>query len=375
MSALIVFGLLLALLLTGMPIAIALGLTVLTCLPTLTAVPLESLALKRFSGTGVLEIMAIPCFILAGNFPLHAGVARQGPPPGIATGTIVAAVGYGRLIPTSIRMVLYGVSTNSSVGALFIACVMPGLVLSLILHVTAWWSARRHQSPRLGWANWRPRWRAFRRSVWGLLLIVLLVGALFTGALTVTEAGALSAVYAFMVAVFIHKEMPLKQVPGVLLDSANRSAMLLFLLMNAFLFADLLTYENMHLQLAQWVLETGLGQVGFLLAVNLLLLIACRIMAPSSIILIAAPVLFPVAVVLGIDPILFGVMMVVSLEIGMITPPAGLNLCLVGGNSRDGVAATGSARLPWSFIMLLFLILIACWPTLSLGLPRTLGML
>jgi len=427
MTALIIFGLLLGMMLTGMPVSIALGLTVLTYLFTMTSVPIESVGLKLFTGIEKFEIMAIPFFILAGNFLTHGGVARrminfatsmvghyhgglglsavfacalfaavsgsspatvvaigsilipamvkQGFPLRFGVGTIASAGGLGILIPPSIVMVMYAVSTNSSVGALFIAGLVPGFVLALMLGVTTWWIARRNNYPRLKRADWGTRWRAFRKSVWGLLLIVLVMGGIYSGAFTPTEAAAVSAVYAFVIAVFVYKDMPLKRVPRVLLDSANMSAMLLYIITNAVLFSYLLTYENIPQELAQWLVDSGLGPIGFLLAVNVLLLLAGNIMEPTSIILITAPVLFPVAMALGIDPIHFGVMVVVNMEIGMITPPVGLNLYVASGISRMGMTETTIACFPWLFTMLIFLMLITYWPSLSLWLPRTLGML
>jgi C4-dicarboxylate transporter DctM subunit len=169
--------------------------------------------------------------------------------------------------------------------------------------------------------------------------------------------------------------MPLSRVPKVLLDSANMSAMLLYIITNAVLFSFLLTYENIPQELAQWMVDTGLGPIGFLLAVNVLLLMAGNIMEPTSIILITAPVLFPVAMALGIDPIHFGVMVVVNMEIGMITPPVGLNLYVASGISRLGMTETTIACFPWLLTMLVFLMMITYWPPLSLWLPRTLGMM
>ncbi len=204
---------------------------------------------------------------------------------------------------------------------------------------------------------------------------MLVAVGLYTGLFTLTEAGAVSAVYAFLVAVFIHQELPLQRVPRVLLESANRSAMLLYLLAIGFLFADLLTCENIQLQLAQWMVETGLGQVGFLLTVNLLLLLAGTVLAPTAVILIVAPVLFPMAVVLGVDPIHFGVMIIASLGIGMLGPMVRLDHCVASGISPVGMTGTTIDRLPWLFTLLLFLMMVTCWPTLSLWLPRTQGML
>jgi C4-dicarboxylate transporter DctM subunit len=427
MTALIIFGLLLGLMLTGMPVSIALGLTVLTYLFTMTSVPIESVALKLFTGIEKFEIMAIPFFILAGNFLTHGGVARrmidfatsmvghyhgglglsavfacalfaavsgsspatvvavgaillpamvkQGFPVKFGTGVIASAGGLGILIPPSIVMVMYAVSTNSSVGALFMAGVIPGIVLAFMLGITTWWIARRNNYPRLPRASWATRFRTWRKSVWGLLLIILVMGGIYSGIFTPTEAAAMSAVYAFVVAVFVYKDMPLSRVPKVLLDSANMSAMLLYIITNAVLFSFLLTYENIPQELAQWMVDTGLGPIGFLLAVNVLLLLAGNIMEPTSVILITAPVLFPVAMALGIDPIHFGVMVVVNMEIGMITPPVGLNLYVASGISRLGMTETTIACFPWLLTMLVFLMIITYWPPLSLWLPQTLGMM
>ena len=427
MNAAIIFGLLLALMLTGMPVSIALGLTVLTFLFTMTQVPIESVALKLFTGIEKFEIMAIPFFILAGNFLTHGGVARrmiafatsmvghfhgglglaavlacalfaavsgsspatvvaigsilipamvkQGFPARFGVGTVASAGGLGILIPPSIVMVMYAVSTNSSVGALFIAGIIPGIVLAFMLGLTTWWIARRRGYPRMRRSDWATRFRAFRKSVWGLLLIVLVMGGIYSGIFTPTEAAAMSAVYAFVVAVFVYRDMPLSRVPRVLLDSANMSAMLLYIITNAVLFSFLLTYENIPQALAQWLVDTGLGPVGFLAVVNILLLLAGNIMEPSSIILITAPILFPVATALGIDPIHFGVMITVNMEIGMITPPVGLNLYVASGVARMGMTETTVACFPWLLTMLGFLMLLTYWPTLSLWLPRTLGML
>jgi len=427
MDALIIFGILVFLMLTGMPVSIALGLTVLTFLFTMTQVPIESVALKLFTGIEKFEIMAIPFFILAGNFLTHGGVARrmiafatsmvghlhgglglaavlacalfaavsgsspatvvaigsillpamvkQGFPVRFGTGVIASSGGLGILIPPSIVMVMYAVSTNSSVGALFMAGVIPGALLATMLGLTTWWRARSNNYPRMRKATWKERLKAFRQSMWGLLLIVIVMGGIYSGIFTPTEAAAMSAVYAFIVAVFVYKDMPLRGVGRVLLDSANMSAMLLYIITNAVLFSFLLTHENIPQAMAEWLVETGLGPVGFLAVVNILLLLAGNIMEPSSIILITAPILFPVAMALGIDPIHFGVMITVNMEIGMITPPVGLNLYVASGISRMGMTETTIACFPWLMTMLVFLMLLTYWPALSLWLPRTLGMM
>ena len=427
MNTAIIFGLLAALMLTGMPVSISLGLTVLSFLFFMTQVPIESVALKLFTGIEKFEIMAIPFFILAGNFLTHGGVARRmihfatslvghwpgglglgavvacalfaavsgsspatvvaigsillpamvkaGYPVKFGAGVVASAGGLGILIPPSIVMVMYAVSTNSSIGALFMAGVIPGLVLAAMLMLTTWYRAWKHKYPKERRASWRERVTAFRESVWGLLLIVVVMGGIYSGLFTPTEAAAMSAVYAFFVAVFVYKDMGLKDVPKTLLASANMSAMLLYIITNAVLFSFLLTHENIPQVISEWLLASGLGVIGFLLAVNILLLIMGNFMEPSSIILITAPILFPIAMKLGIDPVHFGVMITVNMEIGMITPPVGLNLYVASGISKLGLTDMTKAVWPWLLTMLVFLTIVTYWPPLSLWLPRQLGMI
>jgi len=427
MNAAIIFGILAVLMLTGMPISISLGLTVLTFLFTMTEVPLESVALKLFTGIEKFEIMAIPFFILAGNFLTHGGVAkrminfatamvghwygglglagvvacalfaavsgsspatvvaigsillpamvRAGFPNRFGAGIITTAGALGILIPPSIVMVMYSVATNTSVGALFMAGVVPGLALAATLGGVTWYRARKFDYPRQPKASVAQRIKAFRDSVWGLLLIVVVMGGIYTGIFTPTEAAAMSAMYAFIVAVFVYKDMPLSDVPKVLLNSANMSAMLLYIITNAVLFSFIMTNENIPQALADWMLGNGLGVIAFLLAVNVLLLLAGNFMEPSSIVLIFAPILFPVAVKLGIDPVHFGIIMVVNMEVGMCHPPVGLNLYVASGITKMGITELTVAVWPWLLSMLVFLGLVTYWPGLSLWFPRMLGMM
>jgi C4-dicarboxylate transporter DctM subunit len=427
MNAMVIFTLLAVLMLTGMPISISLGLTVLTFLFTMTQVPLESVALKLFTGIEKFEIMAIPFFILAGNFLTHGGVAKRminfatsmvghwygglglagvlacalfaavsgsspatvvaigsillpamvkaGFPNKFGAGVIATSGALGILIPPSIVMVMYSVATNTSVGALFMAGVIPGLALAGVLGGVTWYRAKKYNYPRQPKATWGERWKAFRASVWGLLLIVVVMGGIYSGIFTPTEAAAMSAVYAFICAVFIYKDLGLKDVPKVLLNSANMSAMLLYIITNAVLFSFIMTNENIPQALADWMLGNGLGVITFLLAVNVILLLAGNFMEPSSIVLIFAPILFPVAVALGIHPVHFGILMVVNMEVGMCHPPVGLNLYVASGITKMGITELTVAVWPWLLSMLGFLVVVTYWPDLSLWLPRMLGMI
>jgi C4-dicarboxylate transporter DctM subunit len=422
MNALIIFAILIVLMLTGMPISISLGLTVLTFLFTMTQVPIESVALKLFTGIEKFEIMAIPFFILAGNFLTHGGVARrminfassmvghwhgglalagvfacalfaavsgsspatvvaigsiilpamvkQGYPKRFGAGVVTTSGALGILIPPSIVMVMYSVTTNTSVGQLFMAGVVPGILLAFLLGLTTWGIARKRGYPRMQKATWGERWTAFRRSAWGLFLIVIVMGGIYSGVFTPTEAAGIAAVYAFVISVYVYKDLKIKQVGKVLLDSAAMSAMLLYIITNAVLFSFLMTSENVPQAMASWLTGQGLGPIGFLIVVNLLLLLAGNVMEPSSIVLIMAPILFPVATQLGIDPVHFGIIIVVNMEVGMCHPPVGLNLYVASGITKMGISELTVAVTPWLLTMIGFLLLITYVPEISLWLPR-----
>ncbi len=427
MNSAILFGLLIALMLTGMPISIALGLTVLTFIFTMTQVPLESVALKLFTGIERFEIMAIPFFILAGNFLTHGGVARKmidfarsmvghfhgglalagilacamfalvcgssvatvvaigsivlpemvrnGYPMRFGAGVITVAGSLGILMLPSIPKVIYAIATNTSIGALFVAGLIPGIILTTMLGGVTWFVARRNNYPRMPRAGWPARWKALRESVWGLMLVVIIIGGIYSGIFTATEAAAMSAVYAFFVAVFVYKALPLKGVPKVLLTSANMSAMLLYIITNAALFSFILTDENIPHALADWILAKDLGRVGFLLVSNLALLVAGNFMDPSSIILIMAPILHPAAMAFSINSVHLGILIDVNMEVGLCHPPVGLNLYVASGISRLGITELTIAVLPWLVTMLVFLVVVTYVPELSLWLPRALGMM
>jgi C4-dicarboxylate transporter DctM subunit len=426
-NAAIIFALLIALMLTGMPISIALGLSVLTFVVTMTHTPLVAVALKLFTGIERFEIMAVPFFILAGAFLTHGGVAQrmirfgaslvghlpgglglagivacglfaaicgsspatvvaigsillpamvaQGFPPRFGAGVVATGGTLGILVPPSIVMVLYSVSTNTSVGALFMAGLVPALLLALMLGATTWWRAKKFDYPRLPKASWSERWKALADSVWGLALIGLVLGGIYSGLFTPTEAAATSAVFSFVIAKFVYKTISWRQVPKVLLEAANMSAMLLYIITSAALFSFVIASEQIPQAMSGWLLDAGVGPLLFLLIVNVMLLLAGNVMDPASIVLILAPILFPIAVKLGINPIHFGVMIVVNMEIGLCHPPVGLNLYVASGVSRMGLSELTVAVLPWLLTMLVFLVVVTYWPPLSLALPRLLGLL
>lgn len=423
----IVFALLIALMLTGIPVSIALGLTVLMFMYLLTQVPIEAVALKLFTGIEKFEIMAIPFFILAGNFLTHGGVAKrminfatsmvghwhgglalagiiscamfalvcgssvatvvaigsiilpamvkQGYPKQFGAGVIITAGSLGILMLPSIPKVIYAISTNTSIGALFVAGLFPGMLLTAMLCATTWYLAKKNGYPRMKKATWGERWKAFRESIWGLLLVVIIIGGIYSGVFTATEAAAMSAVYAFFISVFVYKDMKISNTPKVLVNSAALSAMLLYIITNAVLFSFLMAHENIPQLMADWILGKELGQAGFLFFTNVLLLLAGNVMEPSSIILVMAPILHPAAIRLGIDSVHFGILIDANMEVGLCHPPVGLNLYVASGISKMSITELTVAVMPWLITMLVFLVIVTYWPGLSLWLPRAMGMM
>jgi C4-dicarboxylate transporter DctM subunit len=439
--AALLFALLLALMATGMPISIALGLSVLTFLFILSSVDPKMVGLKLFTSIDRFEIMAIPFFILAGNFLTSGGVARRmidfasslighwygglglagvvacalfaaisgssvatvvgigsiilpaivqnGYPLRFGAGVIATSGALGILFPPSINLVIFAVATSgmqpkgpdgaivdsASVGQLFIAGLVPGLMLATMLGMTTWYRAWRNDYPRMKRASWGECLRAFRDGFWGLFLIVLVLGGIYTGLFTPTEAAAMAAVYAFFIAVFVYKELRFVDVPAVLLKAASMSAMILYIITNAAVFSWLLTSEQIPQSMAEWMTMQGFGTVAFLLVINVVLLAAGNFMDPAAIVLIMAPILFPMAARLGVHPVHLGILMMVNMEVGLCHPPVGLNLYVASGITRMGITELTVAVLPWLGTMLVFLVMVTYIPEISLWLPRLLGML
>jgi C4-dicarboxylate transporter DctM subunit len=424
--AITIFVLLIAFMLTGVPVSIALGLTVLTFLFILSDVPIESVSMKLFTGLESFEIMAIPFFILAGHFLSHGGVARRmidfavslighwhgglglagivacamfalvcgssvatvaaiggivlpemvrhGYPMRFGAGIITVAGSLGILMLPSIPKIVYAISTNTSIGALFVAGLLPGSLLTAMLCLVTWYLAKKRNYPYMPRASWLDSWHAFRESLWGLMLVVIIIGGIYSGLFTATEAAAMAAVYSFFISVYVYKAIKLVDVPQVLLRAANTSAMLLYIITNAVLFSFVLTNENIPSALADWITAQNLGWFGFLLLVNVLLLAAGNFMEPNSIILIMAPILAPAAKRLGIDLVHFGIVIDVNMEVGLCHPPVGLNLYVASMIARMRITELAVAVLPWLLTMLVFLMVVTYWPGLTLFLPRLLGM-
>ena len=424
MNTVFLFVSLLSMLAIGLPVAMSLGLASVLTILFFENDSLASLALKFFQTFEHFTLLAIPFFILAGNFLTTGGVAKRminfaiavvGHLPGglaiasvlacmlfaavsgsspatvVAIGSIVIAgmvrVGYtqsfatgvivnagtlGILIPPSITLVIYAAVTETSVGRLFMAGVVPGIMLGLGLMVAIYLAARIKKLPRQPKASWAERLNLFREALWGLLLIFIVLGGIYGGVFTPTEAAAVAAIYAFLCAVFIYRDLHIFEVPRVLLDSARVTVMLMFIICNAFLFGHVLTTAQIPQDIARMIVEADLSPWHFLLVVNIILLVAGNFMDPAPIVLITAPIFFSTAVKLGIDPIHLGIVYVVNMEIGLVTPPVGLNLFVASGITGMPLTEVVRAAVGWLMILVGFLIVITYIPEISLYLPNLL---
>ncbi|WP_405120984.1 C4-dicarboxylate TRAP transporter large permease protein DctM [Pseudomonas leptonychotis] len=426
MTILFLFFLLFLLMFIGVPIAASLGLAGSVTIMLFSPDSVRSLAIKLFETSEHYTLLAIPFFLLSGAFMTTGGVAkrlidfanacvghirgglaisavmacmlfaalsgsspatvaavgsiaiagmvRSGYPQAFGAGIVCNAGTLGILIPPSIVMVVYAAATEQSVGKLFMAGVVPGLLLGVALMVAIYIVARKMNLPAMPRATLREFLRTAREAIWGLLLMVIILGGIYTGMFTPTEAAAVAAVYAGFVALFVYKDLTIRECPKVLLDSGKLTIMLMFIIANAMLFAHVLTTEQIPQTITAWVIEMGLQPWQFLLVVNIVLLVAGAFMEPSAIILILAPILFPIAVQLGIDPIHLGIIMVVNMEIGLITPPVGLNLFVTSAVTGMPLTAVVKAAWPWLMLLLGFLMIITYIPAVSMALPNWLGM-
>ena len=446
MEIALLFLMVVGFMLIGVPIAVSLGLSSILFLMWFGHdASLASVAQTLFSAfEGHYTLLAIPFFVLASVFLSTGGVARRiirfaiavvgsfrgglaiasvfacmlfaalsgsSPATVVAIGSLVIAgmvsVGYkkefaagvicnagtlGILIPPSIVMVVYAAATDVSVGRMFLGGVFPGLLAGGMLMIAIYFWARIKGLPAQPWQGWGEVAASAADASWGLLLIVIILGGIYGGVFTPTEAAAVAAVYAFLVANFVYRDMgPFKDGMGApaliplralsvfvhkdtkqaLFEAGKLTVMLLFIIANALILKHVLTEERIPQMITEAMLAAGFGVITFLIVVNLLLLIGGQFMEPSGLLIIVAPLVFPIAMELGIDPIHLGIIMVVNMEIGMITPPVGLNLFVTAGVAQMSVTDVVKAALPWVGIMFVFLIIVTYVPAVSTWLPTT----
>lgn len=430
MSIIVLFILLFALLLVGVPVAVSLGISSLVCMllftshdisgipdifisafkPTLMAIPMFILAgslLSKGSAAnrivdfakslvghlpGGLPMSAIlACIIFAavsGSSPatvvaigsvMFIAIREAGYPKSYAVGAITTAGSLGILIPPSVVMIVYGVTASGlsdlkgreivvSIEALFKAGIIPGLMIGAMMMIYAYFGAKRLGYKASKRESFKVRLKQFLRAFWALLIIAVVIGGIYGGVFTATEAAGIAVVYAFIISVFVYKDLKLKDLYAVCLDAAITTAMIFLIIGCAVVFAHFLTSERIPHSIAEFLIQKQMTWWMFLIVVNVLLFVMGQFMEPSSVVMIMTPLLLPIAVSLGIDPIHFGIIMVVNMELGMITPPVGLNLfvasSLTGLSLKDVVISV----LPWLMVMLVGLVLVTYIPQISLAL-------
>jgi C4-dicarboxylate transporter, DctM subunit len=355
---------------------------------------LACMMFAALSGSSPATVVAIGSIVIA-------AMRKMGYSKDFAAGVICNAGTLGILIPPSIVMVVYASATDVSVGRMFLAGVIPGLIAGIMLMLAIYIIAKVKNLPKGEWQGWGEVWDSFRDAFWGLLLVVIIMVGIYgipglTGAIfTPTEAAAVASVYAFIVAVFIYRDIgPLAPVNGgrrkslltmpkalvtglyhpdtvrMLYDAGKLTITLMFIIANALILKQVLTDQQVPQAVANAMLGAGLTKITFLIVVNVILLIGGQFMEPSGLIVIVAPIVFPIALSLGVDPIHLGIIMVVNMEIGMITPPVGLNLFVTSGVAGMSVMRVVKAALPFLGILFLFLILVTYVPILSTWLPN-----
>jgi C4-dicarboxylate transporter DctM subunit len=421
MTSVFLFTILFVFLFMGMPISISLGLSSILSILFFGRDSIASMALKIFETSEHFTLLAIPFFILGGVLMSTGGVAKRlirfsiacvghmrgglaiasilactffaavsgsSPATVVAVGSIMIAAmtkaGYplrfasgvicnagtlGILIPPSIVMVVYCAVTEQSVGRMFLAGIVPGLLLAFILMVSVYIYARIVDLPALKRATFKELVVSAKDAIWGFILLFIIMGGIYGGVFTPTEAAAVAAFYAMLVSVFIYKDITIKDLPKVFIDASKSTTMLMFIVANAMLFAHVLTTERIPQLMAEQILNAGLSPLMFLLLVNIILIIAGDFMEPTAIILILTPVFFPIAMKLGIDPIHLGIMLVVNMEIGMVTPPVGLNLFVTSAITGQTLVQVLRGALPWMTILVVYLGIITYFPKISTVLP------
>lgn len=407
------------LLLSRVPIAVALGFATFLYFYFFTMVPLTEVPARLFGAVDRFTLMAIPFFIFAANIMSYGGISRRlteaanaavGRFPGglgmtavisciffaaisgsspatvvavgtllipamiragyrrnFSTGIVTTAGSLGILIPPSIPLILYGIAAEQSIGDLFLAGVVPGLMAGIMLLGLVIFMSRRQNlgGETLPMSN-RERLLAFRDALLSLLLPVFVLGGIYGGIFTPTEAAAMAVFYAFLLTFFVYREIRLRDLGPIVMRSVRMSAMLMFIIANAILFSFVLTSERIPDAAAGFLTDLDLPKWGFLLLINILFLVVGTFMDSAGAILILAPILAPVAIELGVDPIHFGIIMIMNLEIGMITPPVGLNLFVASGISGLSILQVAKAALPSGLVLLVALILVTYIPDIAL---------
>ena len=407
-------------LLSSAPVAVALGLSTFVYFYYFTTIPLTQIPETLFNALNTFPLMAIPFFVLAANLMSRGGISERLTRAGVAlvghlrgglamtavlscmffaaisgsspatvvavgtliipammrsgyskdfsTGLVATSGSLGILIPPSIPLIVYGIATEQSIGDLFIAGIVPGILAGLaLLGLVVVISRRRNYGvgEHALTMTRGEKLRAVRDATFSLVLPLLVLGGIYTGVFTPTEAAAMAVLYALVISLGVYREIKVSDLGAILLASAKTSSMIMFIIANGILFSFVLTSERIPNDITEALLAMDLQPWAFLAMTTVILLIAGCFMETSSAILILAPILLPIALELGVDPIHLGIIIVMNLEIGMVTPPLGLNLFVASGLTRMSVLRVARAALPSAAVLLAALLVVTYVPWFS----------
>ena len=413
------------LVLVGVPIAFVLGLVAVANGLRLEGFDFYILPQQMFVGVNKFVLMSIPFFILAGNLMNTGGITkrliglalavfgsirgglalasvsagivfsdltgsaqanaaaigsvmipsmkREGYDVDFATAVVSATAVLGPIIPPSISMVIYGAAGEVSIGALFAGGFVPGIIAGLLLLLLTYWYAGRRSYPKGEPFAWRRAFRALWESLLALVMPVVVLGGIWTGAFTPTEAAAVSVAYSLVIGLFVYRELHFRDLPGILRETAILTTSIMYIMATASVFGWLLTYQGIPQMVAQSIIETLKDPYLFLFIVNLLVLFIGTWMDPTATIVILTPIVLPVAVKLGIDPVHFGVVFVYNLMIGLATPPVGYILYITSALGDISIERVTRAVWPFLVVHIIVLGLITYMPWLVMAVPRWVG--
>jgi C4-dicarboxylate transporter, DctM subunit len=418
LMAWLLFGILIVLFFINVPIAVALGLASMIVLMIQDNVPLMVVVQKMFTSTDSFTLMAVPFFILAGKLMevggiskrlvdfamtivgrMHGGLAMVSvvtcmffaaiSGSGAATTAAVGAImipamvqkGYdksfstaiqaaggtiGVMIPPSVPMILFGVIAGASISDLFIAGILPGIFVGISLILVAYFISRKRGYGKEEKSSGKDIFTSFNRAILAILMPVIILGGIYGGVFTPTEASVVAVVYGLIVGLFIYKEIKWKDLPEVFIQSAVTSAVIMFIISCASIFGFILTREQIPLSITNALLAISDNPIIVLIIINVILLIVGTFLETSAAIIIMAPILLPVTTAVGIDPVHFGIIMVVNLAIGFITPPVGINLFVASNIANLRLEKIVRAIIPFLIILIIDIIIISFVPELSL---------
>lgn len=421
MVAIILFGAFFGLLLLNVPIALALAFSSVAVLLH-EELPFSMIPANLYSSTAKFVLLAIPFFILGGNVMEKSGISSRlidfcrtlvghrksgmalvcvavacffaaisgsGPATvaalgmvlipamvntgyhkGYAAALMTSAGAIGIVIPPSITFVIYGSVTGMSVGALFASGILPGILVGAMLVVAMQFISRKADISLIPKATVGERWKAFKSAFWGLMMPVIILGGIYGGIFTPTEASAVASLYGLFVGLFIYKSLTLKDIFPILKDSVSQTAVVMFIVGTASLFAWILTVTGIAAEASSLLVEISAGnKYIFLMIVNIILLVAGCFIDANSAMYIIVPILYPVARSLGINGVHLGAIMVTNLAIGLVTPPVGANLYVGCGVSGVSLKEMSRCVLPFIAAALVALLLITYIPWISMTLP------